>query len=79
MDGIYFDNFSDYSDGIDEELDLYDDACDEIGKCKKVQTYEAWFSTGISSNQESNEYNLSLHILFLAGGWLFLVEFRRNI
>lgn len=30
VDGIYFDNFSDYSDAADDDLDLYDDICDEF-------------------------------------------------
>lgn len=30
VDGIYFDNLSDYSDGVDDELDMYDDLCDDI-------------------------------------------------
>ncbi|XP_034256181.1 uncharacterized protein LOC117654106 [Thrips palmi] len=33
VDGIYFDNLSDYSDGVDDEVeleDMYDDLCDDI-------------------------------------------------
>lgn len=31
VDGIYFDNFSDYSDGVDDELDIFEDLCDDLG------------------------------------------------
>ncbi|KAE8747642.1 hypothetical protein FOCC_FOCC005621 [Frankliniella occidentalis] len=31
VDGIYFDNFSDYSDGADDDLDIYDEICDDLG------------------------------------------------
>ncbi|KAK3915340.1 F-box/LRR-repeat protein 7 [Frankliniella fusca] len=30
VDGIYFDNFSDYSDGAEDDLDIYDEICDDL-------------------------------------------------